>query len=378
MKIGSSGYQPASLFNQLFKKSDKAQAHSQMSGSVHFSKNTQIASKVMQDKLSNSLSMPPTSNNKAESLFDFEEVAKNVLGFVKTAVLNAQSNGASDDKLKDMLTQARSGIETGINEASEELKSSGLMTDGIEEGISKSHELMNKGLDEFESTLEKPQASSVNYAQASSYSLSKGSELTIKTQEGDEVRISFNSDYQHQNAAAYQSNNQSESFAYQDSKSYSASFSFEVNGDLNEEEQEAINALMSDLQKVSDNFFSGSLEDAFEQASKINMDTSQLAAFSMDLKQTESLVSVKEYRSNMPGLDLAKQLAPLNEGLEQAYEQAKPLSIENELAGILQWLNQEREQADKFIEYSQSLFDQLASRDNTASEIEKPDNDIQS
>lgn len=378
MKIGSSGFQPASLFNQLFKKSDKAQEHSQMSGSVHFSKNTQIASKIMQDKLSNSLSMPPTSNNKPESLFDFEEVAKNVLGFVKIAVLNAQNNGASDDKLKDILTQARSGIETGIKEASGELEDSGLMTDDIKEGISKSAELMSEGLDEFEATLNRPQASSVNYAQASSYNLSNGADLTIKTQEGDEIRISFNSDYQHQNAAAYQSNNQSESFAYQDSKSYSASFSFEVNGDLNEEEQEAINALMSDLQKVSDDFFSGSLEDAFEQASKINMDTSQLAAFSMNLQQTESLVSVKEYRSNMPGVDLAKQLAPLNEGLEQAYEQAKPLSIENELAGILQWLNQEREQADKFIEYSQSLFEQLALLDNEVPENDESDNDIQS
>jgi len=378
MKIGSSGFQPASLFNQLFKKSDKAQEHSQMSGSVHFSKNTQIASKIMQDKLSNSLSMPPTSNNKPESLFDFEEVAKNVLGFVKTAVLNAQNNGASDDKLKDILNQARSGIETGIKEASEELDDSGLMTDDIQDGIAKSSELMNKGLDEFESALERPKASSVNYAQASSYNLSNGAELTIQTQEGDEIRISFNSDYQHNNAAVYQSNNQSESFAYQDSKSYSASFSFEVNGDLNEEEQEAINALMSDLQKVSDDFFSGSLEDAFEQASKINMDTSQLAAFSMNLQQTESLVSVKEYRSNMPGVDLAKQLAPLNEGLEQAYEQAKPLSIENELAGLLQWLNQEREQADKFIEYSQSLFDQLALLDNEVPENDESDNDIQS
>jgi hypothetical protein len=362
----------------LFKKSDKAQEQSQMSGSVQFSKNTQIASRVMQDKLSNSLSMPPTSANKAESLFDFEEVAKNVLGFVKTAVLNAQSNGASDDKLKDILNQARSGIETGIKEASEELEDSGLMTDDIQEGIAKSSELMNKGLDEFESALERPKASSVNYAQASSYNLSNGADLTIKTQEGDEIRISFNSGYQHQNASVYQSNNQNESFAYQDSKSYSAAFSFEVNGDLNEEEQEAINALMSDLQKVSDDFFSGSLEDAFEQASKINMDTSQLAAFSMNLQQTESLVSVKEYRSNMPGIDLAKQLTPLNEGLEKAYEQAKPLSIENELAGILQWLNQEREQADKFIEYSQSLFDQLALLDNEIPETEKSDSDIQS
>ena len=59
-------------------------------------------------------------------------------------------------------------------------------------------------------------------------------------------------------------------------------------------------------------------------------------------------------------------------------DRAKPLSIENELAGILQWLNQEREQADKFIEYSQSLFDQLALLDNEIPETEKSDSDIQS
>ncbi|PAJ73061.1 hypothetical protein CJF42_18025 [Pseudoalteromonas sp. NBT06-2] len=376
MKIGSSGFQPASLFNQLFKKSDKAQEHAHMSGSVNFSKNRQIASKVMQDKLSNALSMPTTPTNKSESLFDFEEVTKNVLGFVKTAVLNAKSNGASDDKLKDMLNQAKNGIETGIKEALGELEDSGLMTDDIKEGIAKSRGLMNKGLDEFESTLDRSNVSSANYAQASSYNLSNGAELTIKTQEGDEIRIRFNSDYQHQNASVYQLNSLNESFTYQDSKSYSASFSFEVNGDLNEEEQEAINALMSDLQKVSDDFFSGSLENAFEQASEINMDTSQLAAFSMNLQQTESLVSVKEYRSNMPGVDLAKQLVPLNEGLEQAYDKAKPLSIETELVGLLKWLNQEREQADKFIAYSQSLFDQLSLLDNSVLENEKTDNEL--
>lgn len=275
-----------------------------------------------------------------------------------------------------MLNQAKNGIETGIKEASAELEDSGLMTDDIKEGIAKSRGLMNKGLDEFESTLDRSNVSSANYAQASSYNLSNGAELTIKTQEGDEIRIRFNSDYQHQNASVYQLNSRNESFAYQDSKSYSASFSFEVNGDLNEEEQEAINALMSDLQKVSDDFFSGSLENAFEQASEINMDTSQLAAFSMNLQQTESLVSVKEYRSNMPGVDLAKQLVPLNEGLEQAYDKAKPLSIETELVGLLKWLNQEREQADKFIAYSQSLFDQLSLLDNSVLENEKTDNEL--
>ncbi|SFD63813.1 DUF5610 domain-containing protein [Pseudoalteromonas denitrificans] len=378
MKIGSSGFQPAALFNQLFKKSDKTQSQSQLSNPIQFSKNNQIASKVMQDKLSHSLSMPPTAKNETDSLFDFEKVAKNVLGFVKSAVLNAQGKGASDDEIKDILSQARSGIEVGISEAYKELEDAGLMTQNIEQGIAKSSDLMSEGLNKLEESLFQPETSKTNYSQASSYNLSNGAELTIRTQEGDEIRISFNSDYQHENASAYQSNNNGESFAYQDSKSYSASFSFEVNGDLNEEEQEAINALMSDLQKVSDDFFSGSLEEAFEQASQINMDTTQLAAFSMNLQQTESLVSVKEYRSNIPGLGLAKQLAPLNDGLQQAYEKAKPLSIESELSGILQWLNQEREQADKFIQYSQSLFDQFALFDNATTSNKQQNNDVSS
>ena len=90
------------------------------------------------------------------------------------------------------------------------------------------------------------------------------------------------------------------------------------------------------------------------------MDTSQLAAFSMNLQQTESMSNVKQYQRNIPGQDLAEQLRPINEGLGRAREQAKPLNIESELVSLLEWLNQDKEKLDKLLEYSRTVFEQYS------------------
>ncbi len=358
MKIDSSGFQPASLFNQLFKKNDKATNASALSSTVNLTDKVKLGAKLMNDRLAESLQIP-AEKKLSNDLFDFEEVAKNVLGFVQNAVLKAKGKGESQEQLQSMLDQAREGIKIGIEEATEELEESGLLTDDIKVGIANSEKLMSEGLDEFEKSLFESLPPISNYREASSYSLTNGASLNIRTQEGDEIAITFNSSYQHNSAAGYQGSAQGGSYASYDAKSYASSFSFEVTGDLNEQEQQAINEIMADLQQVSDSFFSGSLDEAFEKALDINMDTSQLASFSMNLQQTESLASIKEYQAVLPGARLANQLAPINDGLEQAFNKAVPLGIEQELSGILQWLNQEREQADKFIAYSQSIFDHL-------------------
>ena len=111
---------------------------------------------------------------------------------------------------------------------------------------------------------------------------------------------------------------------------------------------------------MSDAFFDGDIDEAFDKALDLNMDTSQLAAFSMNLQQTESMSSVKQYQRNIPGQDLAEQLRPINEGLGRAREQAKPLNIESELVSLLEWLNKDKEQVDKLLEYSRTVFEQYS------------------
>ena len=123
---------------------------------------------------------------------------------------------------------------------------------------------------------------------------------------------------------------------------------------------------MSDLQKVSNEFFNGSLDKAFEQAKELNLDSSQLASMSMNLQQTEVRASVREYQTSQPGTDIAKQFEPINEGLEESYEKAKPLNIENQLVQLLTWLNQKQASKESLIDYSTQFFEQLNNKQEKA------------
>lgn len=154
-----------------------------------------------------------------------------------------------------MLGDARKGVQIGIDDAVDELKGTGVFNDDMEEGINKSKEGIYNGLDEFEESLFNPQPASVNISQAQYVSMTSNAEYKFTTAEGDEVSISFADAFESQSASGYQRNSNSESFASSSSQSRQVSFSMSVNGDLNEQEQEAINAMMEDLQDLSKTFF---------------------------------------------------------------------------------------------------------------------------
>jgi len=144
-----------------------------------------------------------------------------------------------------------------------------------------------------------------------------------------------------------------------------------VNGDLNEQEQEAINAMMEDLQDLSKTFFGGDLDEAFEQAQELSLDSEQLVAFSMDLRQTKTIATVKSYEEYRPAPEkqVAEGLAPFNDDLKNAFEKAGELGLQNQLAGILQWLNQDQEQIDKLVDYTKSMFENLNQLNSAADDL---------
>lgn len=80
-------------------------------------------------------------------LFDFDKVAENVLSFISTSILRAKERGADDEALTNMFEQARQGVETGIGEAITQLKEQDILNDDINEGITKSKDLIDQGID---------------------------------------------------------------------------------------------------------------------------------------------------------------------------------------------------------------------------------------
>ncbi len=360
MKVGATGFQPEQSSQSLVKNTKQEMLKSIAQDSFSFSRSITVASRIYHQKIAENLPFKMPEPAKPEQLFDFEEVAKNVLSFVKGAILGAKSDGKDDDYLKTMFEQARNGVQKGIDDAIGELEDSDLMNDDISNGIDKSKELIFAGIDEFESSLFNTQNAGSSMAVGMSYQLENNAQYTIETAEGDKITLTYNGAYSNSQAAAYRQNEQGEEFVYASETSTSRQFAFTVEGDLNDDEKEAINALMADLQEVSDEFFNGSLDDAFEKAKELSLDSSQLVSMSMNLQQKEVRSSVKQYQQSMPGTEIAKQFEPLNEPLESAYNRAEPFSIQDQLPSLMAWLNQTRENAKNLLDYSSALFDKLS------------------
>lgn len=371
MKIGNYGFMPNNNVNQFNNKAGIKQPNISPVQDSYQQRGKELAAKVLGDKMAEQLGLPVQEKKADKPLFDFDEIVKNVLDFVTGAVKKAQADGADDDKLKGMLSDARKGVQIGIDDAVDELKETGIFNSDIEEGINKSKEGIFDGLDKFEENLFNPQPSSVSVTHAQYVSLSNNAEYSFTTAEGDEVVISFADAFKSQSASSYQRSENNEAYVSESSQSRELSFSMSVNGDLNEDEQEAINDLMENLQSVSKTFFSGDLDKAFEEAQELGLGNEQLVAFSMDLRQTKTVAAIKGYEEYKPApeKEIAEKVAPFNDDLQNAFSKASELGIQNQLAGLMQWLNEDQNEIDKLVDYTKAMFENLNKLNNATSNV---------
>ncbi len=371
MKIANYGFTPNSNINKFNNKADIQQPTITSPQDSYQQRGRELAAKVLGDKMAEQLGLPIAEKKADKPLFDVDEIVKNVLDFVTSAVNKAKANGADDEKLKGMLGDARKGVQIGIDDAVNELKDSGVFNDEMADGIKKSQQGIFNGLDKFEQALFNPQPGSVMISQAQYAAMRSNAQYNFTTAEGDEVSISFADAVEVQSATGYQQSGDSKSFAMTTAQSRQVSFSMSVNGELNQHEQDAINAMMEDLQNVSSTFFAGDLDKAFEHAQELNLASEQLVAFSMDLRQTKTVATVKSYQEYKPAPEkaVAQTLAPFNDELKTVLQTAEDLGLQNQLAGIIQWLNQDQPAIDKLIAYTKSMFEHLNQLHSAADEL---------
>ncbi|NQY64609.1 MAG: DUF5610 domain-containing protein [Alteromonadaceae bacterium] len=129
------------------------------------------------------------------------------MSFISSSVQAAKQRGASNDELEEMLEQARSGANDGIDEAITALGDLQLLDDDLAEGVEKSRVLIAIGIDKLSeqlapsengsesepsvSTLASPINQTMAYSSNSSVASSSNSDLSITTADGDVVTISF-------------------------------------------------------------------------------------------------------------------------------------------------------------------------------------------
>ena len=337
------------------------------------------------------------SQKANESLFDFEEIAKNVLNFVGGVLKSAKSSGVDDEQLLSMFEQATSGVAKGIEDARKQL--AGFMTDDIDQGIKQSEALIGAGIEQLRAEIfgtdEQDPRAVDSAAIAVGYNSERAGELHITTKEGDRVKITFanlqglryeetqnNSrlandktpDDKHDSENVDDNTN---SVADEQPSSATVSslnifqsngLSLEVEGELDEDELTALASLVGDIKSVAESFFQKDLEGAFQKALEIGFDENELSGYAFQLSQKEQLQVVKTYSEvaqfgdSDPQLSNSSRalLAPVGEymaDLMSVLESANSaLMNKQQFDGIL------RELLDKSVEHDAKSADEAHQR----------------
>jgi hypothetical protein len=224
--------------------------------------------------------------------FSPEKVAGRILDFIGLAVARAVPG-----EQEAVLAKARKGVEQGFREAREILESLPVLNGDIANNVDDTYARVLAGLDAMAGTAPVAATTSQSLVTASSRGITQSGEVQIETAEGDLVTVSFSSVSAQSRISVAAETEDGSVVGVARASYYSSQLSYSVEGDLNEDEQAAIDELLKRVDKISDRFFAGNVQAAFQQASHLNIDGEQIASFSLSLEQRSVQAAVSQYQS---------------------------------------------------------------------------------
>lgn len=147
------------------------------------------------------------------------------------------------------------------------------------------------------------------------YQYSETMTLNLKTREGDEVSVDFRQLFAHyesykEGRAAEEGPKGARYFESREAleaTQFEEQFGFSVQGDLNEEELEAIYNVFEQVEELATTFFDGDIESAFQQAVEMEIDFGQLQSFDLNLQRTETVAVSYQQAAAYQGVQQASQ-----------------------------------------------------------------------
>lgn len=311
--------------------------------------------------------------------FDVDKVVDTVMQFVEKRVVSAKDEGASDGEVESLLDSARSGVEKGFSQAREQIDALNKLNDDLAQNIDSAEEGIYQGIDDLQTRVlpESPADDGVVVSVPSAPAQSENTKAANRDDKSSvapgnssstparssESRPASSSVY----AAAYQRNSETFDFqlttrdgdvvtisAFRDQAAYSelyvgsnggadesyagaarageSGFSLQVDGDLDEAELLAIEDLLTQVDALAEEFYTGDLETAFKMALELESDPNEIAKFSLDLSQTQaSYIEAAQfvpsrYEANPLPRGLAEPLADFAKELRDTFESARQIS----------------------------------------------------
>ncbi|MBV0934455.1 DUF5610 domain-containing protein [Marinobacterium weihaiense] len=283
----------------------------------------QNPTQVMLGKLAEQI--PGMSADKLSGLdadnFTPDKVAGRISDFVAKGLDAARARGASDERLNQMYDAAVKGVEKGFKEAREILDSLDMLNGSIATQVDETEKLTFEALTEIAPGSREAQAQAVMGA-AERYRNAEDMSLTVKTQDGDEVSISFSRNQSQDMRMGAGVDSDGNAVAWMDvSRSESSQYQFSVKGELDEGEIDALQQMIRDIAGVADEFFNGDVQKAFEQSADISFDASELQSMQLDMSYSRSWAQASTYEQvgnldqpkDKPGLRLGQLMKDLAE-----------------------------------------------------------------
>ena len=242
-----------------------------------------------------------------------EKVANRILSFVGAAFANIDSE--DKEGLNNRLDAARAGIEKGFNEAKDILEGLGVFKENIEKNANNTYERLQSGLDTISANIQagNPITQGLFETQQNSQSslsvlLTQSFNFELTTADGDKVSIKID-----KLDAATESSDGS-------SRLSQAGYQLSIEGDIDAEEQKAIDNLLAEMTAVADTYFSGNTQAALEQVNNMGYNTSEIASFTLNLREVQQTKATSAYQTinelpegNSPMSSLSQVIMPLKD-----------------------------------------------------------------
>lgn len=297
----------------------------------------------------------PTKGYEAPSA---EQVAGNILGFVEARLKREKADGASDERLAELMAQARAGVEQGFKEAREVIEGLGRMNGDLSSAIDDSYARVQKGfarLDEqllgktpvqapAEDAPVTPTKAAVPGVQVRGYQAVETASreqvsFEVVTREGDRVRIALDELRYAGSLTALEANQKGASLTQVAGSLEMGRYQLSVEGELSDSELGAIGSLLGEMDELAGRFFGGDVQGAFDQAMNMGINSDALASYSVQMSYTRT-TSVARYTevSGAAQRGPAERLQPLADvakGVERTLGRASELGLAQQGYGDL-------------------------------------------
>lgn len=308
----------------------------------------------LQEKALNALSNVPgmdisTLKKVDANEYTPEKIADRISSFVAMGLENARAKGKSEEEVQALYDSAMKGAEQGFKEAKDILSNLKVLNGDIATQVQATEDATFAALEKLSPSKPAEAVSTTSgttsLAAAERYQRADDFSLTLKTREGDVVKVNFSRSLDAQSSfATVQDGEGNQATRVDLSRTEKTGYEFSVEGDLNEEEITAIQNLMRDVGQVANDFYGGDVQKAFDQVSNVSFDSKQLASMDLRMSRSEQYSSVQQYQKtqqleNPEQANAGRRLGHLANDLRESFQ--KP---------ALEFLEQAREVASQLMQ----------------------------